>query len=76
MIPSYMKESYSGAFSAIQYAQKGDIVYIIDRSHDGITLVTNQNGLKFYIHETKLSNTPVERDAISIPTKPSKRKVR
>ena len=76
MIPCYMKESYSGAFSAIQYAQKGDIVFIIHRSEPDMVLVTNQNGLKFYIHETKLSNTPVERDAISIPTKQSKRKVR
>lgn len=74
MIPSYMKESYSGAYSAIQYAQKGDIVYIIKREEQGMVLVFNQNGLKFYIHETKLSNTPVERDIIQ--TDKPKRKVR
>lgn len=76
MMPIYMKESYTGAFSAIQYAEKGDMVYIIHRSEPDMVLVVNQNGLKFYIHETKLSNTPIERDEIIVPTKGIKRKIR
>lgn len=75
-MPIYMKESYTGAYSAIQYAQKGDTVFIIKREPHGMTLVINQNGLKFYIHETKLSNTPIERDEIVVPTKGTKRKIR
>ena len=75
MIPMYMKEGYSGAYSAIQYGLKGDIVYILDRENDGMALVMNENGLKFYFHESKLSQTKIEKDAI-IPTKQgSKRKV-
>ena len=75
-MPIYMKEAYTGAYSAIQYAEKGDMVYIIKREPHGMTLVINQNGLKFYIHETKLSNTPIERDEIIVPTKGIKRKIR
>ena len=71
----YMKEGYSGAYSAIQYGIKGDVVYILDREHDGMALVMNENGLKFYFHESKLSQTKIERDAI-IPTKQAlKRKI-
>lgn len=65
----YMKEGYTGAYSAIQYGIKGDIVYLISRDPDGMVLVVNDNNLKFWIHENKLSNQKIEKDAV-IPTKP------
>jgi hypothetical protein len=68
MKPMYMKESYTGAYSAIQYGLKGDIVYIIKREADGFVCVVNQNDLRFWIQETKLSTEKIEKDAI-IPTK-------
>lgn len=75
MIPMYMKEGYSGAYSAIQYGLKGDVVYILDRTHDGMALVMNENGLKFYFHESKLSQTKIERDAIISTKQGLKRKI-
>lgn len=65
----YMKEGYKGAYSAIQYGVKGDIVYIVKREPDGFVCVVNQNDLRFWILETKLSTEKIEKDAI-IPTKP------
>ena len=70
MKPMYLKESYRGAYSYIQYGYKGDVVYIVGRdvSNDMI-LVVNTNDLKFWIKETKLSTEKIEKDAI-IRTKP------
>lgn len=77
MIPVYMKENYTGAYSAIQYGVKGDKVYVLKRDPFGMTLVMNENGLKFYVHDIILSTNPIEKDAtiISVQQK-SKRKVR
>jgi len=77
MIPMYMKENYTGACSSIEYANKGDKVFILNRDHFGMTLVCNEYGLKFYVSESILSHKPIEKDAVIIPvqSKP-KRKVR
>lgn len=72
-----MTENYTGAFSAIVYGVKGDRVFVLKREPYGMTLVINENGLKFYVHESILSLKPVERDAVIIPVQQkSKRKVR
>ena len=72
----YLKEGYTGAYSSIQYGVKGDVVYIVRREPDGYVCVVNQNDLRFWIKETKLSNEKIEKDAI-IPTKQGvKRKIR
>lgn len=72
-----MKQAYTGAYSAIIYGVKGDKVFILKRDPHGMTLVMNENGLKFYLHETYLSNQPIEKDAIIIPVQQKpKRQVR
>ena len=70
MKPMYLKESYRGTYSHIQYGYKGDVVYIIGRDvNNDMILVVNTNDLKFWIKETKLSTEKIEKDAF-IPTKP------
>ena len=77
MIPVYMKEGYTGAYSAIQYGVKGDKVYVLKREETGMTLVMNENGLKFWVHDYILSLQPIQKDATIISVhKPTKRKVR
>ena len=77
MIPVYLKENYTGAYSVIQYGLKGDKVFILKREPYGMTLVMNESGLKFYVHETILSLKPVEKDAVIIPVQQKlKRKIR
>ncbi len=77
MITVYMKENYTGAYSAIQYGVKGDKVYVLKREETGMTLVMNDNGLKFYVHDIILSLNPIQKDATIIPVQQkSKRKIR
>lgn len=77
MIPVYLKENYTGAYSVIQYGVKGDKVFILNRDHFGMALVMNENGLKFHVHESILSQSKIEKDAVIIPVQQkSKRKVR
>jgi hypothetical protein len=72
-----MKENYTGFYSCIQYALKGDVVHIIKREDQGMILVINANGLKFYIHEEKLSQQPIQRDQLPVIEKQrTKRKIR
>lgn len=77
MITVYLKENYTGAYSAIQYGVKGDKVYVLKREETGMTLVMNDNGLKFFVRDTILSHQPIQKDATILPVhKPTKRKVR
>lgn len=70
----YLKEDYTGPYSKIEYAKKGDIVYITKRSMN-MVMVTSESGFTFHINESKLSQSKIEKDAI-IPTKQGlKRKV-
>ncbi len=50
MIPMYMKENYTGAYSEIKYGVKGDKVFILGRDTFGMALVMNENGEKFHVH--------------------------
>lgn len=71
----YLNEDHTGPYSKIEYGKKGDKVFITKRMPPNMVLVTSENGYSYFIHESKLSQSKIEKDAI-IPTKQGlKRKI-
>lgn len=58
----YLTQDYTGALSKIQYGKKGDTVTVISE-RDNMALVDSGKEL-FHIRREKLSDDPVEKEAI------------
>lgn len=63
----YLIKDYKGAASKIKYGLKGDKVFII-KNEINMVLVLSENGYQFWINQSDLSSTLIEKDLIQ-PTK-------